>query len=268
MNDNFENLEKRCQKLRIKKMSILVVGGVLAIICIALIYKAITMIPQKQDIDDYVVVLEDKKIENKPIVIDKKYQSKGFEEVNEEKNVKYEEVKNEVIINNEPSLKLKTNVDLEEIKKSSSDIEEKEKIKQPSTPPIKKRELSQIPPPKEVKIIEENVEKQHIEFQVKEMKNVSQMQKQFKVKPSYAIAIKLAQIYLGRNELQNTVEWSLKASKLDKEKIAPWISYSKAKFKLGNKETAVRVLEMLLKKKKSIEVKKQLMIFKEKMGKK
>jgi len=267
MNDNFENLEKRCQKLRIKKMAILVFGGVLAIICIALIYKVMSIMPQKQDIDDYVVVLEDKKIENKPIVIDKKYQSKGFEEVSEEKVIKYEEVKKSEIKDNESSLKLKTNVDLEEIEKSYPNIDKKEKIKQPSTP-VKKRELSKIPPPKEVKIVEPTTEKEHIEFQIKEIKNVSQMQKQFRIKPSYAIAIKLAKIYLSQNELQNAVEWSLKASKLDKDMVAPWISYSKAKFRLGNEETAIRVLEMLLKKKNSPEVQKQLIRFKEKMGKK
>ncbi len=94
-------------------------------------------------------------------------------------------------------------------------------------------------------------------FQLKitQQKNFYNLLLDYKNKPSYQSAIKLAQFYFNEKDYKKTVKWAIEASKKDPSQAMSWILYAKAKKALGNTDVAKKALAIYLKHNASQEAK-------------
>ena len=276
MNHSFEELERKYIQLKIKRI-VMIFSSVTLVAIFSLLVSQFGITNSEKKIEDGLVfVVDDKessKKEEKERVIEDK--------ANDEEIIIAEDLTKNKIFKDNPKkdvirsldkenideiniVELKPNINLDDIEDVA--FKREKEILQANKKKFKNKIKSDIPEPTTVAIVEpvkkEIVKKVPIKFRVKEIKDIASLRKQFISNPSYKIAIKLARIHMAGSEHQNAVEWSLKASRMDRESIEPWIIYSKAKFQLGQKDTAIKVLELLLKKKDSKEVKSLLTSYK------
>ncbi len=94
-------------------------------------------------------------------------------------------------------------------------------------------------------------------FQLKitQQKNFYNLLLEYKNRPSYQSAIKLAQFYFNEKDYKKTVKWAIEASKKDPSQATSWILYAKAKKALGNTDVAKKALAIYLKHNASKEAK-------------
>lgn len=112
----------------------------------------------------------------------------------------------------------------------------------------------------EKKIILENEvpKKKKLNMQVKEVKSVDALLKRFEAAGDFEAANSLASLYFENKKYDRSIYWSKKASKLDAKESSSWIIYAKSKYALGNKEEAIKALELYLDYFTSDEIKKLL----------
>ncbi len=276
MKHTFEYLERECKILFIKQISKIIASFFGVVIIGVAIFQ---IIPKKQK-EERVAIIEEtpksfskkdilkgKEISKDDLIIDKKFEKNPIFTKKEIKSRKREE---------EIALQLKTNINLKDAEKIYKE-REKELARRREIE-AKKRVLNKkISPTKEKFVYKPNNNNQiqnrinnnssnasftPVKFEVKEYKGIESLKERYFKSPSYEIAIKLANDYMKKRDYQNAVEWALKASRLNTKSIEPWLIYAKSKYNLGQKERAIKVLELLNSKKSSKRVQELLISLK------
>ena len=97
-------------------------------------------------------------------------------------------------------------------------------------------------------------EENPFKLEVKERKSLYNLLTQDKEQNSYQSAIRIAQFYFEEKNYDQTVIWSVKASKKNPKQSLPWILYAKSKAALGKTKVAKKALSLYLKHSDSKEV--------------
>lgn len=217
-NARFEDLERRVIKLKLKKymkilLVFLIVFGLLG-------YLFVTYF-SKEDVAK-------KPLHVTKVVKPKEKKAKEFEPI---KNIVKVEKKVE-ITKKEPTydtVKLTLNIPFPNVEKIEEVAAEEKKVVE------EKRDVEKEPN-----------KKMEINFKVKEVKSEEALLKRFKVAGDFDSANSLASLYFDKKEFERSIYWSKKASKLDGKEESSWIIYAKSKYALGNKEEAIKSLELYL----------------------
>ncbi len=277
MKHTFEYLERECKRVFIKKILKIVISF-LGVVTIGVAISQI--IPEKQK-EERVAIIEEtpksfskkdilkgKEISKDDLIIDKKFEKNPIFRKKEIKSRKREE---------EIALQLKTNINLEDAekiyKKREKELAKRRVIEAKKRVLNKKisttKEKFVYNPPNNNNQIQNGINNNSsnasftpVKFEVKEYKGIESLKERYLRSPSYEIAIKLANDYMKKRDYQNAVEWALKASRLNTKSIEPWLIYAKSKYNLGQKERAIKVLELLNSKKSSKRVQELLISLK------
>ncbi len=94
-------------------------------------------------------------------------------------------------------------------------------------------------------------------IKTKEM-TLEQLQRLYRVRKNYEVAIKIAQAYYHKGAYEAAREWARKANRLNREKEEAWILYAKALHKLHQTKKAKQLLKIFLDYKESKEAKELL----------
>lgn len=227
-NSRFEDLERRCQKIK----RIRVAKIVLVCIFISLSVFGYFYISLKVNVDTNTIPeISLPELDIKPPV----------------KEVKVElpiEAKTQII---EENTTIETqNYDtlmLAPIVKNSSKkavpVEEKINL----DPPGKLENMSDFSG-KEERTPEET--KKIINMSVKSLGNEEAFLKNYRSNNSFKTAFDVAQFYFDTKEYRKAITWSKEASKFDPTSDKPWIVYAKSKFYLGEKAESIRSLEVFV----------------------
>ncbi len=77
--------------------------------------------------------------------------------------------------------------------------------------------------------------------------NASKLEAEFTQKAELKTALNLAHLHLENKDYEKALQWSFKANAMDKNEPKAWLIYAKAKFALGKKDEAKRVLQGFMK---------------------
>ena len=77
--------------------------------------------------------------------------------------------------------------------------------------------------------------------------NASKLEIEFTQKAELKTALNLAHLHLENKDYEKALQWSFKANAMDKNEPKAWLIYAKAKFALGKKDEAKRVLQGFMK---------------------
>jgi tetratricopeptide (TPR) repeat protein len=88
--------------------------------------------------------------------------------------------------------------------------------------------------------------------------NTNKLINLYKHQESYDLAIKIAKLYYGQKDYNNSLLWAKKANKLDKTDEESWIIYAKSLYARGDKTQARQLLNIYLKFKPSQKAQKLL----------
>ena len=77
--------------------------------------------------------------------------------------------------------------------------------------------------------------------------NASKLETEFTQKAELKTALNLAHLHLENKDYEKALQWSFKANAMDKNEPKTWLIYAKAKFALGKKDEAKRVLQSFMK---------------------
>ena len=77
--------------------------------------------------------------------------------------------------------------------------------------------------------------------------NASKLEAEFTQKAELKTALNLAHLHLENKDYEKALQWSFKANSMDKNEPKAWLIYAKAKFALGKKDEAKRVLQGFMK---------------------
>lgn len=88
--------------------------------------------------------------------------------------------------------------------------------------------------------------KKIINLSIKSMGDEEALLKNFHSSNNFKTAYSLAEFYFNKKEYTKAIYWSKESSKLEPTSDKPWIIYAKSKFYLGDKSEAIRSLEVFL----------------------
>ena len=89
-------------------------------------------------------------------------------------------------------------------------------------------------------------------------KSLEQLMANQEKSKSYSSTISIANYHYSKKSYDDAVKWSIVASKLNKEKVRPWIVYAKSKLAIGKVDIAKKALGAYLKKHDSKEAQELL----------
>ncbi|MDD2383690.1 MAG: CDC27 family protein [Sulfurospirillaceae bacterium] len=127
-------------------------------------------------------------------------------------------------------------------------------------PPIRNREVKDFTLNDELKAPGEP--KTVINMSVKSLGMEESLLKNFHSTSTFKTAFELANYYFDSKEYTKAIVWAKEASKLGPTSEQPWLIYAKSKFHLGEKDEAIRSLEIYLGYSSSKEVKDLLNFYK------
>lgn len=81
---------------------------------------------------------------------------------------------------------------------------------------------------------------------VNEDKPLEEWVQKYNKKKSYAIAIYISKQYYFENDFKNAGIWAKRANQLDRNKEDAWLLYAKSVYALGDKEKAIKILNVFL----------------------
>jgi tetratricopeptide (TPR) repeat protein len=107
------------------------------------------------------------------------------------------------------------------------------------------------------KIRESNANRFQLKVTTKK-RTEKQLLKNYERKSSYSSALALSEYYYSKKRYDDAIKWAVKASKINRYEVKPWLIYAKSKKRLGDIEKAKMALEIFLKTKESKEVRELL----------
>ncbi len=104
--------------------------------------------------------------------------------------------------------------------------------------------------------------KKQLSMSVSSLSQEEALLKNFHSAKTFAEAIALTHYYFEQKEYLKVILWAKESSKLKPSSVEPWLLYAKSKFYLGEKEEAIRSLELFLSYTNSKEAKELLTFYK------
>lgn len=253
-NSRFEDLERRCQKIkRVRIAKVVLVCALLAVFVFAYMYFTLK-------VDGSDAPLSTSEVSPSPntqtttsaiekVVVVPQVESTQEAQIESEENStmmnpKYDtlmlspNIKNNIIGNKKTPLEEKINLD----------------------PPIKSNGMLDFDGREEKRTVEET--KKLINLSIKSVGDEEALLKNFHSSNNFKTAYSLAEFYFNKKEYLKAISLSKESSRLDPTSDKPWIIYAKSKFYLGDKSEAIRSLEVFLAYTSSKEVKDLLIFYK------
>lgn len=242
-NSRFEDLQRRCQKMKRVRIARVVFACLAIIVLVFSIYYALFFnIPQQAQVKEAIATQENTTTTHVSTKLplsqsDKEEQKLGTvleSPLASEENQTYDTLRLSPVINN--TFK-------------SLPVEEKIDLKPSMAPPVE----DFLTPPEA---------KKSLNISVKSLSNEDSLLKNFNSEKSFATAIALAQFYFEKKEYSKAIAFAKESSKLEPTSDRPWLIYAKSKFHLGEREEAIRSLELFIGYVNSNEVKELLTFYK------
>lgn len=246
-NSRFEDLERRCQKIKRARIAkiVLFFASITFFISGYFYMNAASNTPVISTAKSAVVV--PKMPENNVSIIQPSHED-NVTYINVEENITHENEKQ-----NYDTLLLapKINNGIKQVP-----TEEKVILSPPShTSEVKDFSLNEgLQAPGETKTV--------LNMSVKSLGAEESLLKNFHSVSTFKTALELAQYYFDSKEYAKAIAWAKESSKLGPTSEKPWIIYAKSKFHIGEKEEAIRSLEIYLGYSSSKEVKDLLNFYK------
>lgn len=76
--------------------------------------------------------------------------------------------------------------------------------------------------------------------------SVAELKTIFQRRPSYSIALATAKKYFAQGNYEESLKWAKKANKLDQKKEEAWELYARSLYRMGDKESAMKILKFYL----------------------
>ena len=265
VSSRFEELNSRCKKLKNKKLWQISIYTVLSVIAIALLLYLILPKTEKKSVKNIAkkekksIIYKNstkikkdkniKKIQKKKLLVKKTTVEKPTINKIEQKKVNKLDVKNKKIKKSVDKITLEPVFSMDNLLSNTI----KQTIKQEKVKPkeIKKETIAAE---------EQNISKQDtnqtdtfkkksnpvkISTQKSDIKTI--LFKNYNALKNYDNALALAKYFFDKHQYKVAISWAITASKFDKTAKDPWIYYAKSKYKLGDKKSAVKSLEVYLK---------------------
>ena len=144
--------------------------------------------------------------------------------------------------------------------------------KSEQTPPAPKAKAAEpvvkaaVAEPKEetavVEVAEKAAPKPAIEMKLS-TNSLENMLEEYEQKPTYQRALNIADIYFDRGDFNQCAVWAKKANLLQKDDAAAWIMFARAEYAKGKKAKAIRILELFLNNKNSVEAESLLLTWRQ-----
>ena len=239
MHSNFEDLQKRCKKYKLKKRAIIILP-VVTVISVVTLYLSVEDKAKKIDTSDL----------KKTTHIIKKVHT---EKKSAKKDLEY-------------SLKVDTTyVPKEKIRATYENY----------VAPVKK--VVPIEKPKPIKKIRDkeptnkNVEEFYVDkrdmkplsISVTKLQSTDQMISLYNKEKNYDLALKIATHYYDSKKYSKALQWAKKANILDRKDAGAWIIYAKSEYAKRNFKRAIKILKLYLTNANSAEAKALLETWKE-----
>ena len=237
----FEELNKKCKKIKMKKILKALIPLFLILIICVLSFLYYSKADNKNNISKKTLTYKTKNISM--IKEDKNSKKIKITHKNKMTKLKSSKKKREVISkikkeNKSKNDKILLNPALNIPELNTSKIIEKE-IKVPA---VKNRAEKSIA----VRVEKTQANKKSFKISVKSVDKESVLIKNYKNLKDYKSALKLATFYFDEKDYKKCIYWAKIASQLGKTADKPWILYAKAKYNLNQKEDAIKSLQMYL----------------------
>ncbi len=239
----FEDLQKRCKKMGIRKFLKSTFYLFIFLIFLAFSYFVFIKIDQKDSVKNEAKQEKAKALEKKATdtVLKKKNPTKAKKI---SKPMVRKDDYNTVVL--KPTIVI-PKVDILE-KKKKADI--KPQIVEETT---QKKEKN---PPK----VEEK--KKKIFIQVRSLEDEESLLRENRANEDFDTTLKLATYYFGESKFEKAITWSKKANHYNPSSFKPWLIYAKAKIKQSKKEEAIKAVETFLSYFTSVDAQKYLLSIK------
>ncbi|MFK5882473.1 MAG: CDC27 family protein [Sulfurospirillum sp.] len=222
----FEDLQKRCKKMGIKKFMKIVLSVFLlflTVIFLCFVYIKINSIePKKSVIRQKKVKIIKKNVSSTTLKQEKSFKPKNIPKIKIPQKEKKDDY-NTVI--------LKPTIIIPKIK--TSQMQQVQNLK----PKIVKK----IEPEKKVQ-----KERKKIIIQVRSLRDEASLLKENKTSESFQSTLNLSEYYLKKSKYEKAINWSKKANHYKPSSFKPWLIYAKAKIKQGKKSEAAKAVETFL----------------------
>jgi hypothetical protein len=111
----------------------------------------------------------------------------------------------------------------------------------------KKQTVSPTPPPKEISVITEPpAPSKPLAMSTKKFHSTKEMIQRFDNEQKYDLALKISQEFYDQEDFQKASLWAKKANILEREADGAWILYAKSEYARGNKKRAIEILRLYL----------------------
>jgi len=243
MHNNFETLQKKCQRYRFKQFikkafPLLLVSTALLIGSYLYldqqncsiedrpqhITKEITppaLVKQQQNIPE--PIKKAKERETKPL---QKPQQAAYKDITYNLHVDDSYIPQHTKVKQKPK---------------KEQIANKKKIVAPQ-----KQVIANTPIPKVTPLEEEIKKNKPLSMSVKKIDSIDAMQTLYEKEQTYTLALKIAQAYYDTNRYSQTSLWAKKANILERENDGAWILYAKSEYAKGHKKRAIEILKLYL----------------------
>jgi len=104
-------------------------------------------------------------------------------------------------------------------------------------------------------------DKTSVEILVKRLNSTNDMLKLYKQENKYSLAIKIAQNYYDSKQYAKSLLWAKKANLLNRDDSKAWILYAKSEYAQKNHKRAIKILRLYLTNSISIEAEELLLIW-------
>ncbi len=114
---------------------------------------------------------------------------------------------------------------------------------------LQKKEIiykKKVTPKEKPKVYIKREEPKALAITVKKISSVSEMKKYYKKEKKYSLALKIAQTYYDEKDYSQSLLWAKKANLLNRDADGAWILYAKSEYAVGNKERAIKILNLYI----------------------
>jgi len=259
-NSRFEDLERRCLKIKRKRIAkIVFICILLSLVGFGYFYTTVkplssTLASPIESVDkknSSILVPEDTNVTVKELNVTVTQAIKVEE--NSSKNI--EEKQDESLVSYD-TLMLSPKMTLNPSQKKSPPSEEKINLAPPSKA-LAKETIGEMED-----FLGKPESKKPLSISVTSLSNEEALLKNFHSSKSFSEALALAHFYFDRQEYVKAISWAKESSKLKPVSDEPWLLYAKSKFHLGDRAEAIRSLELFLGYVNSKEVKDLLLFYK------
>lgn len=220
MHDNFENLQKRCKRYRLKKRVKFIVPAISVILIIG-----ISLYLSETDENSF-------SIEKVPFEAVESTKTKEIKKVETTVKTKIkEQIVEEKIIEDIPYA---LQIDKKYLTKKQTHYVAKPTYKEEVVPQQLQRVYIKIDEPKPLAI------------SVKKLDSVKDMIAYYNKENKYSLALKIAQTYYDAKNYSQSLLWSKKANLLNRDADGAWILYAKSEYAVGNHERAIKILNLYI----------------------